>query len=89
MTIDDLKSIGFEPIPNFTVMNSHFYRLGRHRHLSVCDVGGKSEMMFICETSDQDERIVSELICLHNYDYDGELSADKVVSLINAILKNK
>jgi len=87
MTIDDLKIIGFKPTSHFTVTNSYTYKLGRHRHLSVGDAGTPNEMMWICETSDQDERVVSGLVCLHNYDYDGALGEDKVKSIIDVITK--
>jgi len=42
-------------------------------------------MKWNCETNDQDEKIVSDLICLHNYDYDGYLTIDKIITLINVI----
>ena len=71
MTTDNLLDIGFESIPHFTICNSHIYKLGRHRHLSVASVGTPNEMMFICETNEQNEKDITEIICLHNYDYDG------------------
>lgn len=86
MIKDDLLNIGFKEIPHFTVIGSVVYPLGRHRQLSVSCVGTPNEMLWITETSDQDERIVTDLVCLHNYDYDGVLSIEKVKKLINTIL---
>ena len=86
MTSDDLVLIGFEPIPHFTVSNSHIYKLGRHRQISVAAVGTPNEMMFITETSDQDEKNVTEIICLHNYDYDGYLTKKKILNIIYGIV---
>ena len=85
MNKNDLVKLGFEPIKTFTVMNSYAYALGRHRHLSVSNVGTPNEMMFISETSDQDEKVITDLIAIHNYDYDGYLKAEKVAALIDAI----
>lgn len=85
MTTDDLIRIGFKPIEHFTITNSHVYDLGRHRHISVGDVGTPNEMMWISETDDIDSRIINELINLHNYDYDGFLTEDKVLNIINTI----
>lgn len=86
MIKDDLLNIGFKEILHFTVSGSVVYTLGRHRQLSVSCVGTPNEMLWITETSDQDERIVTDLVCLHNYDYDGVLSIEKVKKLINTIL---
>lgn len=85
MTNDDLIRIGFEPIPHFTVTDGHIYKLGRHRQISVGNVGTPNEMLFITETSDQDQKEVTDVICIHNYDYDGYLTEEKVINLINAI----
>lgn len=88
MTNDDLIVIGFQKIPHFTIANSVIYPLGRHRHLSAGCVGTPNEMLWICETNDQDGTLVTDLICLHNYDYDGSLTIEKVQNIINAICKS-
>lgn len=85
MTNQDLIEIGFKKIPHFTVANSVIYQLGRHRHLSAGCVGTPNEMLWICATDDNDEKIITDLICIHNYDYDGYLTIEKVKSLINII----
>lgn len=82
---DDLLGVGFEKIPHFTITNALIYKLGRHRYLSVGCVGTPNEMLWICETDDQDQRKVTDLVCLHNWDYDGYLTIDKVKGLINLI----
>ncbi len=87
----DLIAIGFKKIPQFTVTNtlsnSLIYSLGRHRYLSVDYVGTSNEMLFIYESSEQDETDIRDLICLHNWDYDGTLTIEKVQTLINTITK--
>jgi len=87
MTTEDLINIGFEAIPHYTITDSHVYKLGRRRHLSIGNVGTPNEMMWICETSDQDEKFITDLICLHNYDYDGYLTKEKIIGIINLITK--
>ena len=81
----DLLSVGFEKIPHFTVTNALVYKLGSHRHLSVGCVGTPNEMLWICETDDQDQRHVTDLVCLHNWDYDKYLTIEKIKGLINLI----
>ncbi len=85
MTNQNLIDLGFKEIPHFTVTNSVIYPLGRNRHLSAGSVGTPNEMLFISATDDKDERKITDLICLHNYDYDGFLTIEKVKSLISAI----
>jgi hypothetical protein len=83
---DDLMKIGFEKISHYTVTNALIYKLGRHRYLSVGCVGTPNEMLWICETNDQEEKNVKDLVCLHNYDYDGYLTIEKVKGLIDLIV---
>ncbi|MDH3382042.1 MAG: hypothetical protein OEL54_05015 [Flavobacteriaceae bacterium] len=85
MTNDDLIAIGFKEIPHFTIANSVIYQLGRHRHLSAGCVGTPNEMLWICETDAENEKDISDLICVHNYDYEGVLTIEKVKNLINTI----
>ena len=93
MTNEDLIKIGFTKISHFTIANSVIFDLGRHRQLSAGCVGTPNEMLFICEIDDVDKTKVTDLVCLHNYDYDGYLTIEKVQKLIEVILttglKNK
>ena len=85
MTNQDLIAIGFKEIPHFTITNSVVYDLGRNRQLSAGCVGTPNEMLWICETDDQNETKITDLVCIHNWDYDGALTIEKVKTLINAI----
>ncbi len=82
---DDLLSIGFERIPHFTVNRAMIYKLGRNRHLSIGDAGTPNEMLFICESDKDDFRKITDLVCLHNFDYDGYLLKSKLETLINCL----
>ncbi len=85
MTNEDLIAIGFEKIPHFTVANSVIYDLKRHRHLSAGCVGTPNEMVWLCSTDSKDPKTVTDLVCVHNYDYDGYLTIEKIKGLINLI----
>lgn len=85
MTNDDLIKLGFKPIPHFTVNNAVIYDLGRNRHLSAGDVGTPNEMIFIGEIDSEDDKKITDCICLHNYDYDGYVTEQKVKLLIEAL----
>lgn len=85
MTNQDLINIGFKEMPHFTVGNSVFYDLGRNRQLSASCVGTPNEMLFICEINPDNKNEITDLVCLHNYEYDKYLTLKKVKSIISAI----
>ena len=78
MTREEVISMGFEPIPHFTITDSLIYDLGRNRHLSIGDIGMPNEMVFICEVNNENKNRVDEIIVLHNYDYDGYLTKERL-----------
>lgn len=90
MTNEDLISVGFKPMPHYTVANSVVYDLGRDRQLSAGCVGTPNETLFIMELKeDEDNIVISDLVCLHNYDYDGYMTIEKVKGLITLITNKK
>ena len=90
MTNEDLISIGFKPMPHYTVANSVVYDLGRDRQLSAGCVGTPNETLFIMELKEEgDNMMVCDLVCLHNYDYDGYMTIEKVKGLISLITNKK
>lgn len=85
MTNEDLIAIGFKKVPHFTITNSVFYDLGRNRHLSAGSIGTPNEMLWLCYMEDRESEFIDDLVCLHNWDYDGELTIKKVKAIIDAI----
>jgi len=81
----DLIEIGFEKIEHFTITKTLIYKLSRNRQLSVGDVGTPNEMLWICEIDEDNSKKITDLVCLHNYDYDGYLTKDKIINLIKYI----
>lgn len=77
--------IGFKGLPHFTVMDSLTYELGRNRYLSAACVSSPSEMVWICEHDEENKKKVTDLICVHNYDYDGYMTKEKLTMLVNAL----
>jgi hypothetical protein len=78
MTREEVINMGFEPIPHFTITDSLIYDLGRNRYLSIGDVGMPNEMVFIYEVNDENKNRIDEIIGLHNYDYDGYLTTERL-----------
>ena len=85
MTREELKEIGFKEIPHYTVMNSLIFEIGRKRQFSIGSLGTPNEMMFLAEIDVENNKKYSSVIVIHNYDYDGFLTIEKVKALINLI----
>lgn len=84
MDNQDLIKIGFKEIQHFTIGNSVTYDLGRGRHLSATSVGTPNEMVWLCSADEPDQE-VTDLICLHNYDYDYFLTLERINKIISAL----
>lgn len=80
MTEEDLLSIGF-----VEGELSLKYHLARKRFISVLCVGTPNEVVYLCYKDSVD--IVDDLICVHNFDYDGCLTKEKIEYLINYFKK--
>lgn len=85
MTKEDYIRLGFEPMGHYTVADALLYQLGRNRHISAGCVGTPNEMLWLCQQDDKDPRITTDLVCLHNWDYDKEMTEEKLTLLIKAL----
>ena len=81
VTKEDLTQLGFKQNEHYTVVNILNLDIGRNRLLSIGSVGTPNEMMFIAEIGTEDT--FSDIICLHNYDYDGFLTKEKLMLILN------
>ena len=84
LTEEWLLKFGFEKIPHFTVHNGMKLSIGRNRYLSVGDVNNPNQMMFLCSNV-KDSNVVEDLVCVHNYDYDGWLNVHQLQNLYFAL----
>lgn len=82
MNNEDLISIGFEQIPHFTIGNVVEFNLDEHRTISASSVGTPNEMVFICEHDHTDHTKITDLVRIHNYDYNGYLTLEKIQGII-------
>jgi len=77
MTEEDLLYMGF-----VKSKISLKYHLPRNRFISILSAGTPNEVVFLC-SGYADSGGVDDLVCVHNYDYDGFLTRDKIDYLIN------
>ena len=87
MTREDLINLGFKEIHHFTIGGNLLYDLGRRRYLSLSCFATPNEMLFISELDDVNDKEITDLICLWNYDYDGYLTEERIKNIINALTK--
>lgn len=85
MKNEDLIELGFKEVPHYTVGNSVTYHLGRNKYLSGSCIGTPNEMLFIYETNSDDDKDITDIISLHNYDYDGYLTKQRLKLLMKAL----
>jgi len=78
---------GFKELPHKTIGNVLIFELGRRRHLSLGSLQTPNEMLYLCEKSLNDEKEITDLICIHNYDYDGFLTTEKLDLLLTFFIK--
>jgi len=80
-----LIDLGFKEIPHFTVTNALDYDLGRDRRLSFGAIGTPNEMLWLCQQEHDNYEETTDLICLHNYDYDGYITLEEVENIIKTL----
>ena len=72
-----LCEMGFRKPNRSKLEVSYKYPLGRGRFLSAMCLGTPNESVWLCYKGDEGSTEIADLICMHNYDYDGELTKEK------------
>lgn len=79
---DELIELGFKELPHKSVTNTLIYDLGRDRFLSFGCIGTPNEMLFLYEVDRENKQDINDMIAIHNWDYDGYLTVDKLSLLL-------
>jgi hypothetical protein len=87
MERQELKDIGFKEIPHFTIGHTLIYDIGRNRYLSISNVSNPNEIMFVCQDTESYDRKATDVVVIHNYDYDGYITLEKVKSIVEVFSK--
>ncbi len=82
---DWLVRLGGEKLPYHNILNSIFLKVGRNRIVSVGNVGTPNEMIWLCQVNATNDKIIDDLICLRNYDYDGYTPVHTLQNLIHSL----
>jgi len=82
---EELIELGFKEIPHFTIGNSIYYELSRDRQLSISGLGTGNEYIFLMQFENKGDLRPSDLVCVHNFDYDGLVTIGKIKTLIEVL----
>ncbi len=82
LTEEWLLKFGAEKISHFTVSNSIILKLKRNLQLSFGNVGTPNFMVFIQEV---DGKYISDLMCIHNFDYEKQMYVHQLQNLYFAL----
>ena len=78
---EDLVSLGFENLTHFTVGEQSKCELTRGRYLSAMCIGSCNESIWLGSKNKSGE--VTDLICVHNYDYDGFITTKRLKDFLD------
>jgi hypothetical protein len=80
-----LLNIGFLEEVSLSTCNSLFYDLSRNRMIMITGVGTEKEIGHLCEMSYPDDETYDQMVCFHDYEFDGYITIDRVMLLIYSI----
>jgi hypothetical protein len=75
-----LNERGFASKSHLVVGRMFSLNVGRQREISVGAIGTPNEMVFLNQKEDGG---IIDLVCIHNYDYDGFLTVKKLDTIIS------
>lgn len=85
ITEEWLLKLGGEKIPHFTISNSIIIKTKRNQQLSFGCVGTPNFMVFLQELDPDNENKITDLIPIHNWDYDKDMYVHQLQNLFFAL----
>lgn len=82
-----LLDFNFTKPPHFTVDNSYSITISRNRKLIVSSVGTPNLMVALCTVDDAG--IGTDIIVLHNWDYDKEIYVHNLQNIYHVVSKQQ
>ena len=80
-TVDDFYNFGFKPLTHFTIGEQCKLELSRRRYLSAMCIGQGNETVWLgCKDRGGE---ITDLICVHNRDYDGFITYGRLKEMVN------
>lgn len=82
MTKQDLLRLGFTEPPHRTIGDIVSYDLDNDRAVSISDIGTPNEYVAITQSNPDNPYEITDVVRLHNYDYDGYLTEERVLDFM-------
>lgn len=80
MNRDAVIKRGFISTPHLVLKEVFALDVGRNRHISIGSLGTPNEVVFINQKDHNSG--ITDLVCIHNFDYDGYLTEQKLDAII-------
>jgi hypothetical protein len=84
LTEERLVELGAKTLSHKNILNSHIIDLGRNRILSVSVQVGNT-CVWLCEVNPTNPKEITDLVCVFNQDYDGELFVHTIQNIYHSI----
>lgn len=85
ITEQELLDLGFYKLPHFTISDPIIFDLPNSRSISIGNLGTPNEMVFLTQSDYDDYKNITDVITLHNYDYHGYITLDKIKDFIKLL----
>lgn len=87
ITEEELIDLGFEFNPKSIITKNYRLNIKRNIWISVSDLGTVSEFVFLVQ-EDYKDPMETDVISLWNYDYDKNISLEKLTEIVNSLKTN-
>lgn len=84
MTKESLLKKGFTESPHRVLGAVLTLTIGRNRTLMASSIGTPNEVIFITQKDHNSGQI--DMVCIHNFDYDGPLSENKLDAIVSIFI---
>lgn len=81
MTRETLIQKGFIATPHLVLKEVFVLDVGRDRHISIGSLSTPNEVAFLNQKNRNSG--ITDLVCIHNFDYDGYLTEQKLDAIIS------
>ena len=81
MKKETLLQKGFIGTPHIVLGEVFILNVSRNRHISIGSPGMPNEVVFLNQKDHN--KGITDLVCIHNFDYDGFLTEEKLDAIIS------
>ena len=80
-----LKCPNHKRVNGKNILNTIYFEIGRNRVISIGNIGTGNEAIWLCEIDPNIENRITDLVCIHNFDYDGKIMLHKFQNIFHSL----